>query len=173
MKLIAQWWSALNRTTKGRVWVYMTQQNSCRDIVILLQVVASYNDTIHSTIGYATFNVDEEAALLFPERIKQERWAQGMQGFIVRNQVRLAKKKQTFKNGYETNFTNEIFKVVKVISKGNFLLYEVCDLTDEPIKGSFYEQEPSKLIMFDKPYHRIAKVLKQRTLKNVTIQYLI
>lgn len=60
-----------------------------------------------------------------------------MQGFAVRDHICLAKKKQTFKQRYETNFTDEIVKVVKVIREGNFFLYEVCVQADNQSRARF------------------------------------
>ena len=54
--------------------------------------------------------------------------------------VRISKYKSTFTKGYEANFTEELFKVIKVISSYPNV-YEIKDLKSQPIIGKFYEEE--------------------------------
>ena len=51
--------------------------------------------------------------------------------------VRISKYSSTFTNGYETNFTVELFKVEKRRP------YELIDHEGEPITGKFYMEELS------------------------------
>lgn len=76
----------------------------------------------YSSTGYAPLDVDKEAAMVIRERMIHERRTQGTQCFSIEDYARLSKKKQTFKKGFETNFPDEIFKVVKVSPKGGFLI---------------------------------------------------
>lgn len=109
----------------------------------------------------------EEAAMVIRQQMLQERLTLGTQAFAVGSYVRLAKKKQTLRKDRK-----QTFEVVTVIPKGNFFSFESCDLANNLIKGTLHEQKLSKSIMSQKPYHRIARVLKQRALKrNNTICY--
>ena len=56
--------------------------------------------------------------------------------------MRISKYKNIFPEGYESNFTEEIFKIVKVF-RGDPNMYEIEDQEGEPIIGKFYEQELS------------------------------
>ena len=62
--------------------------------------------------------------------------------FKVGDTVRISKYKSAFTEGYEANFTEELFKVIKVI-RGNPNVYKIEDLEGEPIIGKFYEEELS------------------------------
>ena len=93
--------------------------------------------------------------------------------FDVGEHVRLGKVKLTFEKGYETNFTELIFKIIERRPSGNFYLYRVEDLPGTPIKGWFYESELSKTqITRDPKFHRIAKVIRERK-KNGKTEYLV
>ena len=59
--------------------------------------------------------------------------------FKVGDTVRVSKYKSIFAKGYEANFTEEIFKVVKVL-RGDPTVYKIEDHEGEPIIGKFYEK---------------------------------
>lgn len=79
-------------------------------------------------------------------RMLQERQTRGTPGFTVGDQVRLAKKKPALEKGYKTHFADEIFKLVKVIPKGKFHLYEISDLANKLIKSSFTNRNCQNLL---------------------------
>ena len=62
--------------------------------------------------------------------------------YKVGDLVRIYRYKSVFTKGYEANFTEELFKIRKVI-RGDPNVYELEDLDGEPIIGKFYEQELS------------------------------
>ena len=66
--------------------------------------------------------------------------------FKVGDTVRVSKYKSIFAKGYEANFTEEIFRVSKVL-RGDPTVHEIEDHEGEPIIGKFYVQNrksPSK-----------------------------
>ena len=62
--------------------------------------------------------------------------------FRMGDTVRVSRYKSIFNKGYEANFTEEIFKVIKVL-RGDPTMYEIEDHEGEPIIGKFYEEELS------------------------------
>ena len=78
----------------------------------------------------------------------------------INNDWSLSKYKSIFAKGYEANFTEEIFKVKKVL-RGNPTVYEIDDHEGEPIIGKFYEQELSAVNKKDDTY-RVEKVLRKK-----------
>jgi hypothetical protein len=54
--------------------------------------------------------------------------------------VRISKHKQTFDKGYLPNWTMEHF-IVKKSQKHPRRVFELQDISDEPIKGTFYKEE--------------------------------
>ena len=80
--------------------------------------------------------------------------------FRVGDTVRVSRYKSIFGKGYEANFTEEIFKVKRVL-RGDPNVYELEDHEDEPIIGKFYEEELSAVNKKDNMY-RIEKVLRKK-----------
>ena len=80
--------------------------------------------------------------------------------FRIGDMVQISKYKNIFKKGYEANFTEEIFKVVKVF-RGDPNTYEIEDHEGEPIIGKFYEEELSAVNKKDDMY-RVQKILKKK-----------
>ena len=74
--------------------------------------------------------------------------------------VRISKYKSAFTKGYEANFTEELFRVIKVI-RGYPIVYEIEDLEGKPIIGKFYEEELSGVNKLDDVY-RVEKILKRK-----------
>jgi transposase InsO family protein len=163
-----------NRTIKERLWLYMTQRNSYRYIDVLQDVVRAYNNSTHSSTGFAPQEVDKEEASEIRQRMIEDtaKESQERPAFQSGDHVRIAKKKETFEKGYETNYTDEIFVVTETVPKQHMYVYRIKDLADEPIDGLFYPQELSKVVMVKQPLHRIQKIIRQRNHRG-KLQYLI
>ena len=58
--------------------------------------------------------------------------------------VKLSLRKRLFKNGYKMNWTEEIFQIVNRLQRTS-VVYEVRDLLERPIEGTFYEKELQKV----------------------------
>ncbi len=75
--------------------------------------------------------------------------------------VRVSKYKNIFDKGYESNFTEVIFKIAKVFH-GDPNMYELEEASgDEPIIGKFCEEELSAINKTDDVY-RVEKILRRR-----------
>ena len=70
--------------------------------------------------------------------------------------VRISKYKRKFEKAYTPNWTEEIFVVDKV-NMTNPVTYNLKDLRNEKILGSFYQQE---LVRAKQTISRIKKVIK-------------
>ena len=80
--------------------------------------------------------------------------------FRTGDTVRVSKYKSVFEKGYEANFTEEIFKVIKVF-RGRPTVYELEDHEGEPVIGKFYEEELSSVSKKDDTY-RVEKILRKK-----------
>ena len=61
--------------------------------------------------------------------------------FNVGDLVRISRTNNTFKRGYEKNFSEEIFKITRVSYRQGLHTYILQDLNDEIIDGFFYKEE--------------------------------
>ena len=150
-----------NRTLKTSMWKYFYANGSNKWISVLDDLTKNYNQTKHSVILMKPVNVNETN--------KDEVWitlfGYGLDEFprpkfSLNETVRVSKYKSIFEKGYEANFTEEIFKIIRVF-RGDPNMYELEDLTEEPIIGKFYESELSAVIKKDDVY-RVEKILKRK-----------
>ena len=66
--------------------------------------------------------------------------------FKVGENVRISKKDIPFRKGCKSQFTNEIFTIVKIVTFKP-PTYKLCGEQGDEIPGKFYEQELSKCII--------------------------
>ena len=84
--------------------------------------------------------------------------------FKLGQQVRISKIYRVFENGYVSVWSEEIFIVTNRFSTTPET-YAIKDLTDEKIKGRFYEPELQLIVKEDNVYD-VERVLKTR-IRNV------
>jgi hypothetical protein len=150
-----------NRTLRLRMGKLIDAQNSLRYIDKLQDLVDNYNNTIHSTIKLKPVDAvkPENYDLLisnyyknFPinNKIKYE------VGDVVRIPIYLA----AFTKEMTGKWSRELFKISK-INNTLPVTYNIADLNNEPIKGTFYAEELQKIdkSVLDEPF-KIEKVLK-------------
>ena len=132
-----------NRTLKIMMWKYFYSKGTYNWVDVLNDLVTNYNNTKHGSILMkpADVNKTNEYAVwttLFGDAVGDL----PLPKFRVGNTMRVSRYKSIFSKGYEANFTEEIFKVKKVL-RGDPNMYEIEDHEGEPIIGKFYEEELS------------------------------
>ena len=138
------------RTLKGKLFRYMTHQNTKKYIHILHDVVNSYNYTQHRGLG-GKHTPTEIHRLTDPDEIQNQfkrmyktpssKHKPITSTLSVGEYVRLTQIKPTFKKGYTIQNTQEIFKVIRVDNTQSPTIYFIEDLQGEAIKGIFYREE--------------------------------
>ena len=157
---------SVNHTLKSKPYRYFTGANSLRNIDVLQDIVDSYNNTYHRSIGPAPatvslLNVGQVRRKLHGkiERSKSKRFI-----FKVGDHVRLSLCKRLLKKRYKMNWTEEIYQIVNRLPRTP-VVYKVRDLMERLIEGVFYEKELQKVKRPD--IFRVEKVLKKRIRKNL------
>lgn len=134
-----------NRTLKEKMWRFFTHSSTRRYVDILQQLVAAYNNTVHSTIRMAPSLVTLENAAAARANMEASRGGpprrRGNPRFKAGDRVRISKEKGAFAKGYEANWTKEVFEIQRVLGHRVPVLYALVDLTGEEIDGIFYEAE--------------------------------
>ena len=153
-----------NRTLKTAMWKYFYSKGTRKWIDILDELVYNYNNTKHSTIlmkpsKVSKSNEDEVWTTLYGHNYGDL----PLLKLKVGETVRISKYKSTFTKGYEANFTEELFKISKVI-RGDPTVYEITDLEGEPIIGKFYEEELSAVDKKDDTY-KVEKILRRKKVR--------
>ena len=149
-----------NRTLRSKMWRYFTASKQERYVHVLQNLVDGYNNTVHSTTGMAPSDINALNAeqvwrkvYKFPQKYKKPRYKEG-------DLVRISKTKKTFEKGYRSNWTREIFKVVRVYKRVK-PEYKLEDLTGEDILGKFLESE-LQVVMQEEQTYKVKKVIKRK-----------
>lgn len=156
----------LNRTLKTRMYRYFTHRNTYRYVEMLPKLLTAYNSTIHSATKFAPKNVNETNILhvwrnQYGKQLQQEERERHIPKFRVGDTVRISREKNMFQKGYENNFSEEIFKIKKVLNRKP-IVYRLYDLNNEDIEGVFYEQELQKVTVKPTKTFKIDKVIATR-----------
>jgi hypothetical protein len=127
-----------NRTLKTKMWKYFTHSETLT-YVVLSEMVASYNHTVHITIEIPPAEVTWANQTTVSKRLygrkgpnKSWKFSPGDRG--------LSKAKRTFKKGYLPNWTEELFTIVRCIETSS-PVYLVKDDHGEILEGTFYTEE--------------------------------
>ena len=100
-----------NRTLKTKMYRYFTHANTRRYLDVLDDLLHSYNNTRHRSIGMAPVEVgphneEEVRARLYPPKPKSYTWK-----YDVGDRVRIAMQRRPFRTGYLGDWSEEIFEI--------------------------------------------------------------
>ena len=132
-----------DRTIKSKMWKQFTVQGNTQYLDMLPKILKQYNNTKHSSIKMTPTEASkksDEGTVYFNLYGDMEQ-VTSKPKFKVGDKVRISKyKRNVFDKGYTPNWTEELFTIDK-IQYTNPITYELKDLNNEEIKGSFYEPE--------------------------------
>ena len=128
------------RTLKNNLYKHMAATAKNMYYNVLDNVVNKYNNTKHSTIKMKPTDVGDNKRVYIDERNEED------SRFKVGDRVRICKFKNIFAKGYTPNWSREIF-IVNKINDTVPHTYNIKDLNDEEIIGSFYDRELQKSIL--------------------------
>ena len=153
-----------NRTLKDKMWRYFTHKGNHEWLKVLPRLIVAYNASFHRTIGMAPNLVTKRNESDLFEKMFGN-LPKAKYKFKVGDHVRVSKMKHKLIKGYLQSWSDEIFLITQCI-KSYPPTYKIKDLLDEPILGSFYEQE---LQSIEPPSEwRIEKVIRRRKRGNTT-----
>ncbi len=151
------------RSIKELIFKYLTAKNTLKYVDVLDQLTDTYNKRYHRSIRMSPSQVNETNILQVWHNIKHshKRIREKRPKYTVGTYVRISKTNNIFDKGYLPNYTDEIFKISKVIC-GKPNLYKLIDLQDDEIDGRFYEEELQDVVYDDDTVFRVKKVLATR-----------
>ena len=129
------------RTLKNKLYKHMTAIGKNVYYDLLDDVVNEYNSTKHSTIKMKPIDVGDNN-----KRVYIDEHNENDSRFKVGDRVRISKFKNIFAKGYTPNWSSEIFIVDKINDTVPYI-YNLKDLNDEEIIGSFYDKELQNAIL--------------------------
>ena len=129
------------RTLKNKLYKHMTATGKNVYYDVLDDVVNKYNNTKHSTIKMKPIDVGDNNKRVYIDEHNEKD-----SRFKVGDRVRISKFKNIFAKRYASNWSSEIFIVDKVNDTVPYT-YNLKDLNDEEIIGSFYDKELQNTIL--------------------------
>ena len=167
-----------NRTLKDKIYRYLDVNPTNNVYVNVLQdLVNSYNNSFHTSIGMAPAQVNESNSGRVLWKLYHHLWAKDRgpkkrkltedentsQVLKVGDTVRISGEKHPFVKGYKGNWTEEVFTITAFKKSVPHYVYRIQDFNGEPIKGTFYNYQLQKIQTPDKDdLWQIEKVLKTR-----------
>ena len=127
------------RTLKNKLYKHMTATGKNVYYDVLNDVVNKYNNIKHSTIKMKPIDVRDNNN----KRVYIDEHNEKDSKFKVADRVRISRYKNIFAKGYAPNWSSEIFIVNKTNDTVPYT-YNLKDLNDEEIIGSFYGKELQK-----------------------------
>ena len=163
----------LIRTIKAKLYRFMSHNNTKRYIHILPDIVESYNNSSHSSLGNKQTPLQVHK-ITDPSVIERQFFhmyknskpslSKSSSNLSVGQYVRIADEHRNskFRRGYTVQNTIEIFKIYQIDTSQNPTVYYLEDLNGDPITGIFYRDEltPTHLPQF---FH--IDVLKSKTVR--------
>ena len=128
------------RTLKSKLYRHMTAIGKNVYYDVLDDVVNKYNNIKHNTIKMKPIDVKDNKRVYIDEHNEKR------SRYKVGDRVRISKFKNIFAKGYTPNWSSEICIVDKVNDTVPYT-YNLKDINDEEILGSFYDRELQKTIL--------------------------
>lgn len=148
-----------NRTLKNFMWKKFSLQGNYKWLSILPELIDSYNNRVHRSIGMKPKDVTEENESVILKRLNQIKTTLQTPKFKVGDKVRVSKLKHIFEKKYTPNWSTEIFTITRIV-KTKPVTYHLKDYQDQPVVGGFYEEELKKTKFPD--VYLIEKVIKKQ-----------
>ena len=126
------------RILKNKSYKHMTATGKNVYYDVLDDVVNKYNNNKHNTIKMKPINVGDNNKRVYIDEHNEKD-----SKFEVGDKVRISRYKNIFAKGYAPNWSSEIF-IVNKINDAVPYTYNLKDLNDEEIIGSFYYKELQK-----------------------------
>ena len=133
---------------KEKMWKYFTANSTNVYMNALSDLVREYNNTRHSSIKMTPVNVSKKenelmvSKNLYPEHLEIHNINPK---FSVGDKVRINKKKKTFKKGYTTRWTEEIFTIIEV-KRTSPVTYKIAILTEKKYRVHFTNTNFKRLL---------------------------
>ena len=135
------------RALKNKLYKHMTATGKNVYYDVLDEVVNEYNNTKHNTVKMKRKDVKNDtaksSAFARNKRVYIDEHNEKSARYNIGDRVRISKFKYIFAKGYTSNWSREIY-IVNKINDAVPYTYNLKDLNDEEIIGSFYDRELQK-----------------------------
>ena len=166
----------LIKTLKHRVYRYFIKHKTQRYVNVLQDIVDSYNNTVHSSLGRTPASIDannEQESRYEQYVLRQKRVSRRHKSikslkprryvFKLGQVVRVSHIRNVFDREYSQKWTGELFKVKGRFRREELPVYQIEDWSGDDVEGTFYEPELQAVNVDDNKEYYVEKILKKRT----------
>ncbi len=150
-----------NRTLKMKLWRFFTLSSQYRYINVLDEIVSSYNNTFHRTIGMSPNSVSSKNMEEIWWRMYNETPHSAGDVLKIGDYVRIIMNIKQFQKEATPSWSHEMFKVAVVMQTAP-RTYKIEDLNGELVEGSFYREELQRVQPPVSGKYKIEKILSTR-----------
>ena len=156
-----------NRTLRMKLARLKTQTGSNKFIHVLPDILESYNNTKHSSIRMkpSEVTIDNQDIAFnnlyggksYLEMLNEARSKKLK--FKLGDFVRLKVEKQTFERGYSKSWSDQVFRVNRIITSGQVPTFYIRDSMNQELPRKYYTQDLQKI---GAPGNHVEKILQKR-----------
>ena len=129
------------RTLKSRLEKYFVENKTKHWIDVLDQMIKNYNNTPHRSIGMTPNQVSDENAAEVFKQLFPDIDLVAKPRLKVHDLVRILKEKSIFEKGYKQNWSDQLYRVIKVKQAAGRVWYEIEDENKNKVPGIKYYWE--------------------------------
>jgi transposase InsO family protein len=152
-----------NRTLRAKLNRYFTFTGKKIWFNSLDDIIHTYNKTPHRGIynmSPVSVNTTNEMDIWL-RNSQQPPTSTTHANLKIHDHCRISRDRGIFLKNFDQNWSEEIFQIVAIDSSASPVMYYLCDLKGEQIKGKFYKQE-LQVVAAPSSVYRIEKVLQTR-----------
>ena len=154
-----------NRTLRERLNRFFTHQGNKKWVDALSKLTSAYNHSSHRSLKGKT-PADVVKTTNLDDWIEQERVVgkkRKGKPYSLGTLVRISRIAMTpFRRNFDQNWSEEIFRISKIDTKQNPVMYILKDLNDEIIQGKFYHEELQDIGDELPNVYRIEKIIRTK-----------
>lgn len=162
------------QTLKSKLVKYMHKNKTKKWVKALSSITKSYNDTYHRSLKMSPSEAMKKPnhELYFAQYFTAEMKKNRKFKFNINDKVKISVLKKTFQRAYDEKWSKEVFFIMDRWKSSELPVYRIKSMTNEPIVGTFYEEELQLVSLRADDVFIIERVIKTR-IKNKKEQSLI
>lgn len=161
-----------NLSLQRILFQYMNEQSTRKWVDFLDRAVKNMNNRYHRIIKMSPEEAENpdmqnkvnEAMAIYQQKAFGEKRKRNKKTFKVGDMVRIQRYKNVFNRGYQPTFTDEVFKISKVLDHLPITMYALTEWDGGKIEGNFY---PEELTLVKGNIFKVEKIIKKMKKKGV------
>jgi hypothetical protein len=158
------------KTLKHKIFRYILKNRNYRYVDVLQDLVTSYNNTIHRSLGATPQSITklkegesrlQQYILRRPKDEKRSRHRK--YEYKIGEVVRVSHLRGVFDREYSQKWTGELFRVTKRYRRQGIPVYKIKDWNGDDVEGTFYKAELQPVHVDENTVYTIDEIIKKRT----------